>query len=336
MAKPTFYTAFCNSMENTIPNLSEEAMKISDLLQELVFSDKLYYIKDEIFDIQRLVLNFQKYGRRIDIFYFSGHGKNGCLQLTDNHKLESKQMADLVNINLKNAKLVFFNACETFTLAREIIAGRQNTAAPIVLISCKKEINCFVAERFATLLFSQIGQPGTYRDAYDNAKVLVQAINQELIFKEFDTLESIKEADDQNFDIAYIEIEAPADKKKKSSIIGQHPLTRDALTSNYVHEVVEYIARNADKIEHDKLQLLKTALLTAEQIANGGKKDKEAAQLFDQAAEALPGFSSGSVFDALINTEKNLNDNAVKSLIKSRESGITIGEMLQQVNNITA
>lgn len=112
MAKPTIYTAFCNSMENNIPNLSEEAMKISDLIQDLVFNDKLYFIKDEIFDLQRLMLNFEKHGRRIDIFYFSGHGDDGCLQLTGNHKLESWQMADLVNTNLKNAGLVFFNAAK--------------------------------------------------------------------------------------------------------------------------------------------------------------------------------------------------------------------------------
>src|SRR5580765_2926714 len=56
--KPTFYTAFANSEKNFIPNLSEEAMKISDLMQDLAFNDKLYYIKDEVFNMDRLVKNF--------------------------------------------------------------------------------------------------------------------------------------------------------------------------------------------------------------------------------------------------------------------------------------
>lgn len=67
MTKPTFYTAFSNSIENRLPDLSDEAMKISDLLQELAFNDKLYYIKDEVFDLARLALNFGKYGRRIKL-----------------------------------------------------------------------------------------------------------------------------------------------------------------------------------------------------------------------------------------------------------------------------
>src|SRR5436190_7410752 len=112
MARPTFYTAFSNSMTDVIPNLSDEAMKISDLLQELAFNDKLYYIKDEIFSLERLVLNFAKYGRRIDIFYFSGHGSDGCLQLMEG-SLPSDRMSEIINSSLKNAGLIIFNACET-------------------------------------------------------------------------------------------------------------------------------------------------------------------------------------------------------------------------------
>ncbi|WP_207515707.1 hypothetical protein [Longitalea luteola] len=340
MAKPTIYTAFCNSMENSIPNLSEEAMKISDLIQDLVFSDKLYYIKDEIFDLQRLMLNFDKHGRRIDIFYYSGHGEDGCLQLTGNHKLECWQMADLVNTNLKNAGLVFFNACETFTLAQEIIKRRNTPAAPLVLISCKKQINSFIAEHFATLLFKQIGQPGTYRDAYNNAKALTLTANKHVCFKEFHTIEAVKEAGD-DFDFGYIEIAASDhgsshEQKARSSIIGQDKLVRDALTSNYVHEVVESITTYASEIGHDKLQLLKSALLKAEQIARGEKKNKEATQLFNQAAEAVPGLSSGKVFESLINAEKNMENTVVKNLLKTKDAPITIGDMLQHVNSITA
>ncbi|HUP13867.1 MAG TPA: hypothetical protein VM187_16715, partial [Niastella sp.] len=168
--KPTFYTAFSNSIEEVLPNLSDEAMKISDLLQELAFNDKLYYIKDEVFDLERLITNFGKYGRRIDIFYFSGHGVDGCLQLFKNYKVEPDEMSDIVNTSLKNAKLIFFNACETFTLAQQIVAEREEVKENLVIISCKNKINSFIAERFATLLFTQIGQPGTYREAYDQAK----------------------------------------------------------------------------------------------------------------------------------------------------------------------
>lgn len=347
MAKPTFYTAFSNSVNNVIPNLSEEAMKIADLLQELAFNDKLYYIKDEIFNIERLTLNFMKYGRRIDIFYFSGHGVDGCLQLMENYTVQCNIMSDIVNTSLKNAKLIFFNACETWKLATEIIKKRNNAEDPIVLISCQGKINSFKAERFATLLFSQIGQPGTYRDAYDQAKVLMKAIHKDMRFKEFETKKAIQEAGD-DFDIGYIELglngavvetaaAAPGafdEKPAKSSIIGQDKLTRDALTSNYVHEVIESIVTNANEIEGDKLKLLKDALHAAEQIAKGEKKNKQATQIFNQAAEALPGFSSASAFESLINTEKNLDNPVVKNLIKTKDSGTTIGGLIDQVSNL--
>lgn len=211
-----------------------------------------------------------------------------------------------------------------------------------MLISCKKKINSFIAERFATFLFKQIGQPGSYRNAYDNAKVLTLTANKEIRFKEFDTMESIQEAGD-DFDFGYIEIKpaaaAPAPpqaQKAKSSIIGQNTLIRDALTANYVHEIIESLASNASEIDNGKLQLLKLALLTAEQIAKGEKKDKQATEIFQQAAEAFPGLNSGKVFDSLINAEKHIDDNAVKNLLKAKDSSITIDHMLQHVNSITA
>ncbi len=345
MTKPTFYTAFSNTLTNSIPNLSEEAMKISDLLQELAFSDKLYYIKDEIFSLDRLMLNFGKYGRRIDIFYFSGHGKNGCLQLVENMLAEPNEMSDVINSSLKNAKLIFFNACETFKLAQTIVEKRKSSDGKIVLISCKGEISSFIAERFATLLFTQIGQPGKYRDAYDQAKGLAKIIHKNLRFKEFDSKKAVLDVNDE-FDIGYIEIgqddpgaskssyPAAAANPVQPSIIGNDKLTRDALTTNYMHEVVESLVTNAGEIDNEKIKLLKDALLTAGQIAKGEKKNKQATQLFNQAAEALPGLSSGSAFDSLINAEKNLNKPYVKNLIQSRDSGTTISSMLKRVNSI--
>lgn len=354
MTKPTFYTAFSNSIENMLPNLSDEAMKISDLLQELAFNDKLYYIKDEVFDLDRLLLNFGKYGRRIDIFYFSGHGIEGCLELVKNCRVEPEEMASIVNTSLKNAKLIFFNACETFELAQKIIAEREEMKDNLVIISCKQKINSIIAERFATLLFTQIGQPGTYREAYDQAKSLMKAIHKNIRFKEFDCRQDVTAAGD-DFDIAYIEIKAEAQletleedctpvvtatvtetgQKTKTSIIGQDKLTRDALTSNYVHEVVESIAANPREINIETLGLLKDALLTANQIANKGeKKSRQNTELFKKAAESLPGLSSASAFDSLINAEKNIDKPSVKNLIKSTLTGKTIGGLLEKLTSI--
>lgn len=353
MTKPTFYTAFSNSIENMLPNLSDEAMKISDLLQELAFNDKLYYIKDEVFDLDRLLLNFGKYGRRIDIFYFSGHGVEGRLELVKNCKVEPAEMSAIVNTSLKNAKLIFFNACETFELAQKIIAERGDLKDNLVIISCKKKINSLIAERFATLLFTQIGQPGTYREAYDQAKSLMKAIHKNIQFKEFDCRQDVSTAD-EDFDIAYIEIKAEAhfetleedctpvltetttatEQKTKKSIIGQDKLTRDALTTNYVHEVVESIAANPQQIDSETLGLLKDALVTADQIAKGEKKNRQNTELFKKAAESMPGLSSASAFDSLINAEKNIDKPSVKNLIKSTLSGKTIGGLIEKLTSI--
>lgn len=350
MSKPTFYTAFSHSIENVIPNLSEEAMKIADLLQELVFEDKLYYIKDEVFCFDRLVKNFTKYGRRIDIFYFSGHGVDGCLQLFKNFNIPPEEMSDIVNTSLKNAKLIFFNACETFKLAQHIIEEREELDENLVIISCKNQINSFIAERFATLLFTQIGQPGTYREAYDQAKSVIKATNRNLRFKEFDCRKDVTDTG-EDFDIGYIEIKAEKHaasmeedctpvltgtvtaQKTKTSIIGEDKLTRDALTTNYLHEVVESIAANPQKINAETLELLKSALVSADHIAKGEKKNRQTTELFNKAAEQLPGFSSGSAFDSLINTEKNIYRSSVKNLIKSKITGSTIGGLIERLTN---
>lgn len=348
MAKPTFYTAFSNSVSNIIPNLSDEAMKISDLLQELAFNDKLYYIKDEIFGVDRLIQNFAKYGRRIDIFYFSGHGKDGCLQLTENFKLKQGQMSSLVNNSLRNAKMIFFNACETFQLAQEIIENRKPGDDNTVLISCRSAINSIIAERFATLLFTQVGQPGTYREAYDQAKSLLQVMHNDLRFREFDTKDAIKAAGD-DFDIGYIEIDPTCGLSPEAaasyvapepttapgkSIIGSDKLTRDALTTNYVHEVIESIVAHPQQVGTDKLSLLTDALQTAQQIALGEKKDRQASILFRKAADALPGLASPAAFESLISTEKNLNNPYVKSLIKSRDTDPALGALVDKVAGV--
>ncbi len=125
MPKPTIYTVFANSRENYLPNLSDEAMQIADTFQPLAFNDKIYYIKDEIFGVDRLVQSFSKYGSRFDIFYFSGHSKNGCLQLSDEFKTEPGHMSSVITTCLTNIKLIFFNACETFELAKEIVQKRK-------------------------------------------------------------------------------------------------------------------------------------------------------------------------------------------------------------------
>ncbi|MET0244400.1 MAG: hypothetical protein ABW174_13065 [Flavitalea sp.] len=211
-SKPTFYTVFSNSMkpEEYLPNLSEEATKISDLLHGLVFSDAIYYMKDEIFTADRLIANFSKYGDKFDIFYFSGHASDGALKLSDNFITDADRMADVININLKNLQLGFFNACETFDLARKIVDRRvkSNASNRLVMICSGKEINSFFAERFATLFFNHVGRPGTYYDAFKNASTLMSLVNNKLRFREFyDYEELVAAAGD--FDYAFIDVPVP-------------------------------------------------------------------------------------------------------------------------------
>jgi hypothetical protein len=207
--KPTFYTVFSNSIkpDEYLPNLSEEATKISDLLHGLVFSDAIYYMKDEIFTADRLIANFSKYGDKFDIFYFSGHAKDGALKFSDNFISNTDRMADVININLKNLQLGFFNACETFDLAKKIIEKRlkTNSSNHLVMITCGCAINAFLAEKFATLFFNHVGRPGTYYDAYKNASTLLSLVNDKLRFREFyDPAELANATSD--FDYAFIDI----------------------------------------------------------------------------------------------------------------------------------
>ena len=48
----------------------------------------------------------------------------------------------------------------------------------------------------------------------------------------------------------------------------------------------------------------------------------------------LPGFSSASAFDSLINAEKNIDKPSVKNLIKSKVSGNTIGGLISKLTNM--
>ena len=218
MGKPTFYTAFANSMreDEFLPNLSDEATKISDLLQGLVFEDAIYYLKDEIFSAEKMILNFSKYGDKFDIFYFSGHAKNGALVCSDNFTGNTDTMASVFSNNLRNLKLAFFNACETYQLAELIVDRKMITPMDeenLILIACKSQINAFVAERFATLFFSQVGRPGTYFDAYENAKNLVRLLNEKVTFREFYDYDEMKAAGN-DFDYAYIDMKMMLARKK--------------------------------------------------------------------------------------------------------------------------
>jgi len=207
--KPTFYTVFSNSMkpDEYLPNLSEEATKISDLLHGLVFSDAIYYMKDEIFTADRLIANFSKYGDKFDIFYFSGHAKDGQLKFSDNFISNVDRMADVININLKNLQLGFFNACETFDLAKKIIERRVmgQSSTRLVMITCGCAINAFLAERFATLFFNHVGRPGTYYDAYKNASTLLSLVNNNLRFREFYDADELASTTG-DFDYAFIDV----------------------------------------------------------------------------------------------------------------------------------
>jgi hypothetical protein len=229
--KPTFYTVFSNSMkqEEYLPNLSEEATKISDLLHGLVFSDAIYYMKDEIFTADRLIANFSKYGDKFDIFYFSGHAKDGALKFSDNFITNTDRMADVININLRNLQLGFFNACETFDLAKKIVQKRAKARSTnrLVMITCGCAINAFLAERFATLFFNHVGRPGTYYDAYKNASTLLSLINDKLRFREFYTLEDLESAS-EDFDYAFIDIPVIAEAEAPPALA---PTRREPVVS---------------------------------------------------------------------------------------------------------
>lgn len=352
MSKPTFYTAFANSVneKDFLPNLSEEALKIADLLQKLAFEDRLYFIKDEIFDLDRLIMNFSKYGERFDHFYFSGHGKEGCLKLTDNFNASLVPMANVINVSLKNLQLGFFNACETFDLAREILFKRDKTRTTdkLVLIACRNEVNTFLAERFATLFFTQIGQPGTYKDAYEQAKSLVCLMNSKVRFREFYNLADLEKAD-ADFEYAYMEInfvveknlanpthvepptQAVNKKQAATSVIGDNKILNDALTANYLREVVETLS--GSPMEHNEVTVLSDALKAAKDVSGGVKMNATLSKIFKKAADALPGLSSPATFQSLINVEKNRNNPSVQRLVKTGEN-TAIGNLVEVVSSI--
>jgi hypothetical protein len=204
--------------EEYLPNLSEEATKISDLLHGLVFSDAIYYMKDEIFTADRLIANFSKYGDKFDIFYFSGHASDGALKFSDNFITNIDRMADVININLRNLQLGFFNACETFELAKKITEKRMKSSGTnrLVMISCGCSINAFLAERFATLFFNHVGRPGTYYDAYKNASTLLSLVNDKLKFREFYDFKDLANAT-PDFDYAYIDVQVPERSAARAS-----------------------------------------------------------------------------------------------------------------------
>ncbi|RYZ42864.1 MAG: hypothetical protein EOP49_28095, partial [Sphingobacteriales bacterium] len=208
-SKPTFYTVFSNSpkAEEFLPNLSEEAGKIADHLNGLAFTDMIYYMKDELFSADRLIDNFMKYGEKFTIFYFSGHAKDGSLQLSDNFITSVDKMAALIN-NLRGLKLAFFNACETFDLARAIVRKRMKSKNPakLEIIACGREVNTYAAEHFGHKFIIHAGREGTFFDAYQHARDLVVFTNDQVVFREFTTLEEM-ESSDGNFDFAYVDID---------------------------------------------------------------------------------------------------------------------------------
>jgi len=341
MEKPTVYTVFANSVKDHLPNLTDEALSITHIFLPLAFNDKLYYIKDEIFDVERLTQNFSKYGNKYTIFYFSGHSKDGCLNLTNDFKIEAKPMSDIILNSLKNIQLIFLNACETFPLAKEIIRQLNVEEGGPVIISCGTEINTYLGETFAKLLFEQIGQQEPIRKAYDSAKSLVTALakNSKIIFREFDNKNDVIDSDN-DFTIGYIELKKktsiadgpPAPAKKHSSMIGDDKLTRDALSTNYLTSIVESISSTPNVLEKKTITALSNALEAAKQVAGGKKEDKDVKKVFDKAAFALPGIDSRRIFSALINTEKNLDATKVKSYIKN--DGSVINNLQQMVNKI--
>jgi hypothetical protein len=339
MPKPTVYTAFANCDENEIANLSAEALQITDTFQPLAFNDKLYYLKDEMCDLRRLVGNFQKYGERFDLFYFAGHGKNGCLQLANNFTTQPETLSDAISASLKNAKLLFFNACETFALAQQIIQKKQKAQSPVI-ISCGGEIKTFHAETFATLLLKQIGQLGTIRDAYDQAKALLNLMTGGTVkFREFDNAKDVLDCE-KNFDIAYIEIKNKQDgngtekeKPPRDSMIGKDELTRDVLTANYLSAVVESLASAEERgLVKDKADILHKALKAADAVVKGRTDSKQANVVFEQAAAEIPGISSGKTFNSIINAQKHLKDPYVQSYIKT--SDFAINNLVKKTNAI--
>jgi len=364
--KPTFYTVFSNSMkqEEYLPNLSEEATKISDLLHGLVFSDAIYYMKDEIFTADRLIANFSKYGDKFDIFYFSGHAKDGALKFSDNFISNTDRMADVININLKNLQLGFFNACETFDLAKKIVEKRQKTQSTnkLVMITCGCEINAFLAERFATLFFNHVGRPGTYYDAYKNASTLMSLVNDKLRFREFYDFKELATAS-ADFDYAFIDIPAPvkpapppaammspspvsarsagsavpsyasaakstprATPKPNQSIINTDKKTLDILSANYIRECTQ-TAMTSNTLDSKQMEILNEAIKGTQEVADGNLVTGKVKQLWKEAARILPGVDSKNDFKSLVKISKGTYEKALDQFFGKSHKQPTLANM---------
>lgn len=320
--KPTFYTAFANtvSKDETLPNLSEEALKISDLLQVLVFSDSIYYMKDEWFTVERLINNFLKYGEKMDIFYFSGHATDGALKLSDNFISKVDSLAEVVNNNLKNLQCAFFNACETFELASKIVEMRLTSGDnpnKLVMIASGKKINSYLAERFATHFFTHAGRDGTFYDAYKNASTLMKLGN-EMQFKEFYSLEELKKAQG-DFDYAFIDInktnaahtatpavgtDVPKNAEKPPpSMINMDKKTKDLLSANYLKESTQTII-NSKSLDNKQTSILINAIEATEKVANGDLPKVKVRNIWKKAASIIPGVDSKKDFMSLVHIEQ--------------------------------
>lgn len=365
MGKPTFYTAFANSMreEDFLPNLSEEATKISDLLQGLVFEDAIYYLKDEIFSGERMIQNFSKYGDKFDIFYFSGHAKNGALECSDKFIGNMSSMATVISCNLKNLKLAFFNACETYPLAQSIVDKKMINppkAEDLILISCKSKINAFIAERFATLFFSQVGRPGTYYDAYVNARNLICLSNEKIVFKEFYDYDDMKSTTDV-FDYAYIDVKAMLGKNNDgkesppaapvapestpttsapqpahpSSIINPSKQAKDVLAANYLKEVMQTLS-TSDKVAPQSVEALTAALNKTKQFVNGEVNKSALKNVWKEIGIVMPGLDPKTAMHSLVNIEKKDYSKTLTNFFKSADSNPTLANLTQTASTIKA
>jgi hypothetical protein len=347
--KPTFYTAFSNSLskDDNLPNLSEESAKISDLLLGLVFSDAIYYLKDELFTAERLISNFSKYGDKFNIFYFSGHAQDGKLLLSDNFLSNIEPMADVINVNLKNLQCAFFNACKTLDLARKIVEKRlqSNTNTnKLVLIVSGCDINTFMAERFATHFFTHAGRPGTYYDAYQNAGNLMRFMNDKLRFREFRTYEELAAAND-DFDYAFIDINVPDPKaeqekapagtpeKPPPSIINVDKKTQDVLSANYLKESTQTILESK-QLGQKETDILENAINATEQLAKGDMQKNAARTLWKKAASIIPGLNSGKDFQSLVNIYNGEYDIVMNKLTTSSSQQPTIQNIQEAMKSV--
>jgi hypothetical protein len=326
--KPTFYTVFSNSMkqEEYLPNLSEEATKISDLLHGLVFSDVIYYMKDEIFTADRLIANFSKYGDKFDIFYFSGHAKDGALRFSDNFISDTDRMADVININLRNLQLGFFNACETFDLAKKIVQkrARAQSTNKLVMITCGCAINAFLAERFATLFFNHVGRPGTYYDAYKNASTLLSLVNDKLRFREFYTLEELESAS-EDFDYAFIDVPVVAKPEGPPAFAPARSLPNGGTSAPFSSEAAPSSARYRAPQPHS--EIVEAAYSKPSAAETAGVQNPET-----EAFRAVP-TASRSIINADKKTLDILSANYVKECTQTAMTSNALDSKQMEILN---